>query len=286
MIILDFSQRLPGPFATNLLAQEGIRVIKMEQQSYPDPFCNKEQGLFYGWYQSFQRDKELFSFNLKEDHEELSRLIHQSQVILWGQKEGTKLYQFVYQEFLKTKETHFIHLRASLHGKSFYHDLNIMAETGLLSLYIDQKKEAILFPPFLPFGAMTFSQALALKILTLKMSNKKEHTIGLLEEVKRIWEMFWPIDFQKQKRFLHNGLYPCYCLYLTKDQNYLAVACVEERFWDKFTEIFALNLNNESRFLTEPHIFEEIALSISSKTSQEIEHIINHHDICLSLIRR
>src|SRR5690606_3950404 len=100
--------------------------------------------------------------------------------------------------------------------------------TGFLSLYVAHAEEEILMPPFMPWGGVIFSQQIALQALAVYLQAKEqkqviEQTVYLKESVEIGLEPFWPKSLrqQKQTKFLHNGAYPCYCLYRLKDGHYL-----------------------------------------------------------------
>ena len=62
--VLEFCQRLPGPLAGYLLAEEGATVVKIEDENRRDPF---EEGEFFeldhryrDLYQTLNKKKSIF----------------------------------------------------------------------------------------------------------------------------------------------------------------------------------------------------------------------------------
>ena len=55
----------------------------------------------------------------------------------------------------------------------------------------------------------------------------------LLDNIQEVFGPLWSkrLCQSGEDTFLHNGAFPCYNLYRTVDGFYLAVACIEEKFW-------------------------------------------------------
>ena len=144
---------------------------------------------------------------------------------------------------------------ASRKVKKSMHDLNAMSLAGLLSLYVADKKEKIVAPPFLPIAGISFGHKAATDLLAAYVKSLRDSKTIFVktyldEATEDIYGLFWPEADRKNKRvkFLHNGLYPCYALYQTKDHKYVALAAVEEKFWQRFCEIFFSQQGNGSFF--------------------------------------
>jgi len=91
--VLDFSHLLQGPFATQLLADMGARVIKVERPGHGDdtrawgpPFVGKETAYFL----SINRNKESLTLDFKntEGREILAKLISKSDVVVENFRPG------------------------------------------------------------------------------------------------------------------------------------------------------------------------------------------------------
>lgn len=88
----------------------------------------------------------------------------------------------------------------------------------------------------------------------------------------------------KKTKFLHNGAYPCYSIYKTKDGAYAAVAAVEEKFWTDLSTLYSIPLSLEKRFDTHPDSFNKVSQVFLSMTSHEIEAKLGDKDLCLSIV--
>src|SRR5690606_4794267 len=172
------------------------------------------------------------------------------------------------------------------------HDLNALADTGLLKLYVEGHKEPVLDPPFLPIAGITFGHKAATDLLAGLLKARHEQKPVFLESYlyeasEEILGPFWPKHCREhdETRFLHNGRYPCYSLYRLKDGHYAALAAVEEKFWQRFCESVGLTISSELRFHHADHsIFDQVAKAFAELNSDQVASLIRQHDMCLSLV--
>jgi alpha-methylacyl-CoA racemase len=297
---IDLSHRLPGPLAGHLLAGLGAKVIKIEDHKFKDAFL---VGLFASfdenfkeWYQELNYRKEVlrFDFSNSQDQENIIEIVNKSDGVIMGlpPKVQAKL-KLNQEDFDKRgKPLAVIEMLASKSNNSAMHDLNALALTGLLSLYVEGQKEKVLAPPFLPVSGIAFGQKAAFDLLAATILAKKNNSpvytkAYLLESTKEIFDPFWPKKSRKEGRlkFLHNGLYPCYSLYRTKDEKYIGLAAVEEKFWLKLCELFNLEIEPEKRFHSDDNsVFKQLSNCFSNLTQEQISKTIEGNEVCLSLI--
>ncbi len=298
--IIDLSYRLPGPLATHILQQLGATIIKIENINLQDPFkecLSKTSDLaFSSWYEELNKNKriELLDFNSFADQKKIQTLIQNSDACLLGVSKHIQSQLGMTKNFFKslTSPYVFLELKSSQENNQPLHDLNALAEIGLLDLYLsDKKNENIIPPPFLPLGGITFGQKIATDLLAaLLQAQKKKEVIhsssDLMTSLRTSLSPFWSKKLQKTKQtqFLHNGLYPCYAIYKTKDNHYVALAAIEKKFWIRFCQLFELPFSAEDRFKTDQnHIFLALSLLFTSKNSNEIKDLTQNESICLSL---
>ncbi|MBY0517391.1 MAG: CoA transferase [Bacteriovoracaceae bacterium] len=289
--VLDLSQRLPGPYAGMLLSRLGAEVIKLEDSEFKDAFLEEKLAAiddsFVDWYKELNQNKKLVRLSFSQGIQEY---IANADIIL------SSMPKKVAEKFGLTKENLpspcvLIELSASQKNAPM-HDLNALSEAGFLELHVTKKTPSPASPPLLPFAGMSFGQHIALTALALHRQAQRENKplifqLFLYEEVLKLYRPLWSENLQQQNRtkFLHNGKYPCYCLYRNKDGDWLAVAAVEEKFWTEFVTIFGLTLQLADRFSTDPKVFENINTSIAARSTAEIERMLLNKDICVSLIR-
>jgi crotonobetainyl-CoA:carnitine CoA-transferase CaiB-like acyl-CoA transferase len=277
--VLDLTQRLPGPFTTKILSNLGAEVTKLSPLGKKDAFLTqgKVDSLFLVWYNNLNENKELeeVDFNSR-----LQAYIDESDLIVYPKGFKKDLFDFSNKAIL---------IVAGGKKNTSMHDLNALASTKAFHLFTHNKKDKKVDPPYLPFAGIAFSQQMATEAVASIFKSKMqrvqvETTVYLDESVKFIFDHFWNIDIEKENRFkfLHNGRFPSYNLYRTKDDLYVAIAAVEEHFWIKFCEIFNLPLKKEDRFDTSGTVFNELINMFGKLTLGEIVHKIGDQDICLT----
>ncbi|MBY0415360.1 MAG: CoA transferase [Bdellovibrionales bacterium] len=299
MTVIDFSHRLPGPLCGKILTDLGASVFKIEDHEFQDPFLSglfaKFDSSFISWYKNLNAGKTVsrFDFNDPTDQEKIRSLVVNADAVIIGIPEKTRQKLKITDADLMMKKPFVaIELLASSTEKKSMHDLNAMAATGLLSLYVANRNEKIIDPPFLPIAGISFghkgaTDLLAAFVKALK-DNETQFVKTYLDEATRdLLGIFWPEEDRKlgRTKFLHNGIYPCYSLYQTKDKKYVALAAVEEKFWKRFCEVFSIETTKDRFHHSDQSLFNEIAGHLEKFTQREIESMIANEDLCLSVIR-
>jgi len=299
-LIIDLSHRLPGPLAAKLLADSGAKVIKIEDKKFKDPFI---QGLFAEmdnsfpiWYKHLNKDKDVqrFDFSDNEDAKKIQELCIKADAIIMAIPEKLQKKLGIDAESLKEKSDKalaVIHPRASRDQAQSMHDLNALALTGLLTLHAQTHLKEDLAPPFLPIAGINFGQKLALDLLStmLKASEKKQvihHDCFLFESTQEVFGSFWPQELRDHNLFLHNGLYPCYNLYQTRDGDYIVMACVEEKFWQCFCELFDFGDFIDKRFDTSGDTHRKLVGLFEELETEKVQYILSDHDICINVLKK
>ncbi|MDO9182070.1 MAG: CoA transferase [Bacteriovorax sp.] len=298
LTIIDLSHRLPGPLCGKILVDLGATVIKIEDHIFQDPFLSglfaQFDSSFVSWYENLNAGKNIlrFDFNSAIDQKKIHDLVINADAVIMGLPNKTReKLQIADKDLILKKPMVVIELLASANEKKSMHDLNALAMTGLLSLFVADKKDKIVDPPFLPIAGISFghkaaTDLLANYILALK-SNKTQFVKTYLDQVTReVLGIFWPDSDREINRtkFLHNGVYPCYSLYQTRDLKYVALAAVEEKFWNRFCEVFEIKGQLDRFHNTDHSLFELISKEIQKYSSKEIEAKIINEDLCLSII--
>jgi alpha-methylacyl-CoA racemase len=299
MTIIDFSHRLPGPLCGKILIDLGATVIKIEDHVFKDPFL---AGLFaqfdtsfVSWYENLNAGKIIsrFDFNSPEDQKKIHDLVLSADAVIMGLPLKTRIkFSITDKDLSQAKPMVVIELLASATEKKSMHDLNALAMTGLLSMYVAGHTSKIVDPPFLPIAGISFGHKAATDLLAAFIkatkTNETQFVKTYLDQVTNdLLAIFWPESDKKEGRtkFLHNGLYPCYSLYQTRDLKYVALAAVEEKFWLRFCEVFKVDNSLDRFFNTDQRLFEMISNQICKYTSAEIRTLIKDEDLCLSVIK-
>ncbi|MDD4973177.1 MAG: CoA transferase [Bacteriovorax sp.] len=299
LTIIDLTHRLPGPLCGKILGDLGATVIKIEDNIFQDPFLSglfaQFDSSFVSWYENLNAGKSIvrFDFNSNEDQKKIHELVVSSDAVIMGLPTKTReKLQITDRDLTLNKPMVVIELLASAHEKKSMHDLNALAMTGLLSLYVADKKDKIVDPPFLPIAGISFGHKAATDLLAAYIQATKKNQTQFVKTyldhvTKEVLGIFWPEKDRQvgRTKFLHNGIYPCYSLYQTRDLKYVALAAVEEKFWNKFCDVFGISNSHDRFFNQDQSLFELISNQISKYTTSEIELKIQDEDLCLSIIR-
>jgi crotonobetainyl-CoA:carnitine CoA-transferase CaiB-like acyl-CoA transferase len=298
MRIIDLSHRLPGPLSGKILSDLGAEVIKIEDHEFQDPFLSglfaKFDSSFISWYENLNSKKTVqrFDFNDPSDQNKIHELVQGADAVIMGIPFKTRQKLKITDAELTLKKPFvLIELLASRREKKSMHDLNAMAMTGLLSLYVANRKEAIIDPPFLPIAGISFghkgaTDLLAAFILATK-KNKTQFVKTYMDEVtEELLGIFWPKSdrAQNRTRFLHSGIYPCYSLYQTQDNKYIAVAAVEEKFWLRLCEVFGIKTELDRFHYSDDKLFSLVSQTMKNLTQSQVAGMIEKEDICVSII--
>jgi alpha-methylacyl-CoA racemase len=287
--VLDLTHRLPGPLAGKLLADLGAQVTKIEDQTFGDPFNSSifdaMDDSFKSWYQKLNTQKSIISLDYKksQDQERFVTLYQQADIVLMGlPSKIQRLLNLVDQDHIHAC----VHMVASLERKESMHDLNVLAKLGYLSRHVQEfKDDEIIPPPFFPVAGMAFSHTIvqnaqAALYQAEKQKKRIDVTVSLEQATK---DLFEPLHMTEQSSFLHNGRYPCYNIYRLKD-GFIALACLEEKFWQRLCETFNLEFSLEDRFHDQDlKVKNELAHYFKPLSKESVLSLMNGQDMCVSV---
>ncbi len=299
-VILDLSHRLPGPLAGKVLADMGAEVIKVEDQKFKDPFIH---GLFAEmdpsfpyWYEELNNNKQILRIDFKDpaSKDKMQELLGRADGIIMGLPPKVRDFLGVDQASLEKSKRPISHIElfSKKNLTRGMHDLNAMADIGILKLYVEGQTSDIIDPPFLPVAGITFGHKAATDLIAGMLKaheTKKTQFIEsfLYEASEEILGPFWPKKCREQgiSKTLHNGRYPCYSIYKLKDGSYAALAAVEEKFWQRFCESTGLVIEADLRFHHQDQsIFKQVSAKFLSLSSSDVSQLIANNDMCLSLL--
>lgn len=302
MNIIDLTWRLPGPLATYLLAKQGMNVIKYEDKSHRDPFLKWNwDPAFAEVYQAFQKPKELrlIDFSDSGHVRDLHREIESADAVVMSfpdrVEEKLGLTQAEIAERFHGAGVCFTRLGFRRDSSKSAHDLNTLAQSNLLKMHILDRTDDVIAPPFLPVTGIFFSHHIAITVLTtiLRQRDREEpiqNWCWLQDAVDNAQEAYYPAGIQDRTpaTFLHNGRFPCYNIYRTRDGGYVAMACVEPKFWSRFRELTGLTDLDDDDGLSHGERGREVKAAIleriKSQTADRWREVFDGEDVCVDII--
>lgn len=303
ILVLDFSTLLPGPLTSLLLAQAGARVIKIEHPDHGDELRHYEPrfGNDSVNFALLNAGKESLSLDLKntQEREKLTPFIEQADIVIEQFRPGVMKRLGLSYEDMKEINPQIIYCSITGYGQTgplalqAGHDLNYMAASGCLSLSGDQKNRPTL-PPVLIADIAGGAYPAYMNILTA-LYEKQQTQSGRYLDIAMCSNLFTFCYWALGEGFAHgtwpqtnNGLVTGasarYQIYETQDGEFLAVAALEEKFWNAFCD--ALNLETELRDDSENPKKTIYALRkhIAQLTAQELKAKLEGKDICCNFI--
>ncbi len=249
--VLDLSQYLPGPFATQILADLGAEVVKVEPPA-GDPmrgFIFVDSDGVSPFYKQVNAGKTIVRLDLKttNDSDVFERLTKRADVLLESFRPGVMDRLGFDKRRLAAANPRLVHCALSGFGQAGSyrlrggHDLTYAALTGGLSATGTEAEPVIVFPPLADHaGAQQAVITILAALVRRGITGKGGYIDVSLFETALSWQSIGMIvagrDPNKIKRGhgLLTGGAAYYHIYQTSDRRFMALAAIEEKFWAAF----------------------------------------------------
>ena len=300
--VIDLSTLLPGPLATLILAEAGAEVIKIERIGGEDmrrspPFIDDESLLFA----ILNRGKRSIELDIKskDGYQNIVKLIKSADVVVDQFRPGVmKRLGLDFKNLIKIKPN-IIHCSITGYGQNgpkklvAAHDLNYMAESGLLSLAIEKDGSPAM--PNTQIADIAGGSYPAVINILLALREVEKTGKGKFLDISMTDNLFpfmWMALGLTAKNFYSKGgdlqltgASPRYGIYETLNKGYIALGALEEKFWLRFCEV----INLPKQFINDsidPNATKEAIIEvIKSKNTKEWKEILaNEQNICCSIV--
>ena len=297
--VVDFTTLAPGPFATLVLANVGANVIKVERPGigdemriYRDAFG--DNGVTFSILNAGKRSVTA-DLKVSEDRERIRSMIRECDVVVEQFRPGVMdRLGLGYREMSETNKG-LIYCSITGFGQTgpkamvAAHDLNYVADTGMLALgECSTGKPSI--PQLLAADLAGGSYPAVINIL-LALQRRAQTGEGAYLDISMtdclFPLMFWCLglgwgsgDWPHSGQQLLTGGSPRYQVYRTRDHRYLAVAALEERFWQVFCDTIQFEAEAESEQRESKEMIAKIAQIIQSKSADEWTRLFDGKDAC------
>ncbi|WP_017524152.1 CaiB/BaiF CoA transferase family protein [Pusillimonas noertemannii] len=250
--ILDLTRLLPGPAATQQLADLGAEVLKIEE-SHGDParHMGPPAGNSFA-FQAVNRHKRFATLDLKQEEgrQRLLALAAEADALVESFRPGTMARLGLGWDALQAANPRLVLCSISGYGQhgpyAQYagHDINYLAMAGMLHPVTHSNGMAVLSS--LPLSDVLGAQAAATGIVAALL-HARLHGAGVHLDVALVDAALGanPLalaaanagrEAEPAGQGLLNGGAPCYNLYRCADDLYLAVGALEIKFWSKLVE--------------------------------------------------
>jgi crotonobetainyl-CoA:carnitine CoA-transferase CaiB-like acyl-CoA transferase len=302
--VLDLSRLLPGPFASQILADYGAEVIKVEDTGAGDYLRDSlplldNLGTFF-W--SINRGKKSIKLDLKSaaGREIFLRLAAGADVVLEGFRPGVMDRLGVGYSVLAEINPGIIYCSLTGYGidgpyrDRAGHDINYLNYTGISSLTrTPEGKPVILGFQLADVGGGSLWAVIAI-LLALQARNRTgrgQYCDVSMMDGAFAWTPFelahWQTRDQRpdsgQQAVLKGG-YACYQIYETRDGRYVSLGALEGKFWAGFCRKIGRPdyIQHHMDPAAQSRIIDELNQMFKTRTRDEWVEFFADVDVCFS----
>jgi alpha-methylacyl-CoA racemase len=304
--VIDFSTLLPGPLATLLMAEAGAEVIKVERPGGGDdmrayaPVLGPGPAAMGVPFALLNRGKCSLALDLKDANgqAQLRPLLEQADVVVEQFRPGVMARLGLGWEHLQSINPRLILCSITGYGQAgpkaqiAAHDLNYLADAGLLSLTGDGQGAPQL-PPVLIADIAAGAYPAFMNVL-LALRERETTGRGVHLDVSMSDNLFalgffalaqgWSGHWPGANEGLTTGGSPRYALYRCADGKFLAVAPLEQKFWDNFCAAIGLPEEWRDDARDPAGTRAVVAQCVARRTAAEWQEQMGGRDVCCNLV--
>lgn len=301
--VLDFSTLLPGPLATLLLAEAGAEVFKIERpgtgdemRSYTPKFGTDSVN-----FALLNRGKRSIAIDLKAQDavSRLRPLLERADVIVEQFRPGVMDRLGLGYEAASALNPRVVYCSITGYGQSgpraqtAAHDLNYIAETGMLALSAGPDGAPVLPPALIAdIGGGAYPAVMNI-LFALRACEKSGRgsklDVAMTDNLFAF--MYWALGdglaadrWPEPGSALVTGGSPRYQIYRTRDDRFVAAAPLEAKFWQNFCEAIGLPPDARDDAVNPAATRDAVARCIRRRTADEWRAIFAGKDVCCSIV--
>lgn len=296
--VLDFTRLLPGPVAAKWLSEAGAQVIKIEDPERPDGIRAYSQGPFEkaALYEALNHGKTVLNDTPLEAlmlSEVFLTHLKTADVLLEQFKPGLMHKLGLGYDAVKALNPKLVYVSLSGYGPGRSepgHDLNFIAESGLLHLLRDAEGKPVI--PRFQLGDVSGSYAAYAAVLegllersfTGKGCRREVNMTAAVLPFGTVPHRFAEAGVPQMADFL-GGAIPNYNVYRCADGEYIALAALEFHLWKNAVEAFSIPPELQPAFNNAAMVVPMQAF-FSEKTSRDWLALAEGKNCCLSPVCR
>ncbi len=254
--VIDLTRLLPGPYATQLLADMNADVVKVEDPAVGDyaRFMEPKTSDGVGTIFSAVNDgKRSVTIDLKDDDGRavFYELVEDADVVIEQFRPGVVERLGIDYDAVREQNPDVVYCSLSGYGQEgsyrtrVGHDLNYVSMAGLVDMTRTETDREPAIPGY-PVGDMAGGVFAALSVVSALLSRSLGNRAGTFIDVSMtdaILSFAQPVtsaafsghDPRPRETEL-TGKLPCYDVYRTADDRYVSVAALEPKFWEHLCE--------------------------------------------------
>jgi alpha-methylacyl-CoA racemase len=301
--VLDFSTLLPGPLATLILAEAGAEVIKIERPGRGDEMRSyvPKFGADSVNFAMLNRGKKSIAIDLKDKaaRESLLPLIKAADVVVEQFRPGVMDRLGLGYDALNAINPRIVYCAITGYGQSgpraevAAHDINYVAESGMLSLAAGEDGAPIVPPALIAdIGGGTYPAVINILLaLRARDASGKGCKLDIAMGDNLFTFLYWAMgnglaagEWPKPGGELVTGGSPRFFIYRTRDDKFIAAAPLEQKFWENFCD--AINLDSQFRDDAKDTAASKraVAQRLREKTASEWQAIFAGKDLCCCVV--
>ena len=305
--VFDLSSLLPGSLCSQMLADLGADVLKIENPRGPDGFRKmpplvKTLG---SYFHIVNRNKRAMTLDLQDPagRDIFLRMLPKADVLIDSFRPGGMERIGLGHDILKEIHPLLIHCSLTGFGQDGpyrdrpSHDINLLGLSGILDLLGEKNGPPV--SPGVQFagagGGLNAVIGILAALLKRERTGRGEHIDaalldGLTPFLGLVMSTYLTTGIlPKRGETLVGGGYAFYHVYQTGDGKYLALGCLEEKFWQGFCRAIdrpdledfgALSMDGQMQ----PNVKAEIAVVIGQKSLVEWLAVFAPLDVCVESV--
>jgi len=307
--VVDLTRLLPGPYATQLLADMNADVVKVEDPEVGDYARDMEPTTADGVgtiFAAVNDGKRSVTIDLKDDdgRDVFYELVADADVVMEGFRPGVAERLGIDYESVREHNPEVVYCSLSGFGQTgayrdrVGHDLNYASVAGLVDMTREGTEGTPAIPGY-PIGDMAGGLFAAFGVVSALCSRSLGNRAGTFVDVSltdAILSFAQPVaaaafagDDPRPRETELTGKLPCYDLYRTADDRYVSVAALEPKFWENLcTALDHPELIEHHRADDEAvrdAVRETLAETFRSKTQAEWEAELGELDVMFAPVR-
>lgn len=301
--ILDFTRLLPGPLATHMMAQMGAKIIKIEHPKRIDyaRLSGKQVDGQSMLFRMLNHNKEMqtIAYDTEEGMKTMKELIENSDALIEQFRPGAMNSWRLGYEDVKKINPNIVYVSLTGYGQDGPlklepgHDLNYLANAGILSLLKDENGKPIV-PGFqlADIGGGSYMTVMACLTGLVGRATKGEGchidvsmTDALFPLLTVPMSMQWAGWDHRVMNILNGKALVNYAVYECADGKYISVGALEPKFWNNICEALgqeSWKRKHEMELVS--HVFPkaEVEALFKTKSRDDWTSFFKGKDVCIA----
>ena len=301
--VLDLSTLLPGPLATLMLAEAGADVVKLERPGQGDEMRTymPRFGAASANYAVLNRGKRAYAVDFKDaaQRDRVLALAAEADVVIEQFRPGVADRLGLGYEQVRAVNPDIVYCSITGYGPTgphaprAGHDLNYLAESGLLGVVTDQAGS-----PGLPLSVLAdiaggSYPTVVNVLLALRRRDLTGEGVHLQVSMTHNLQVLaygylathqggggWPTPGAE----LLTGGSPRYHVYPTADGRHVACAALEQRFWDRLVKVVELDEQFHDDQGQEQAVIAALTDRFAAETAQHWRSLLDGEDVCTVVV--